>query len=566
MRSRSDVPTDGATARVQTGDDPFRIAFLGILVLAVALRLSLLSFHATEEDFYITLRYAENIAAGRGFVYNPGVHVLGTTTPLYTLLLALLLHLHLDPILLGKLCGIAADAGAIACVYRLGKVIGAPVAGLAAALCLAIAPTNLIWATKGMEVGLVAAAGVMAWMYWAERRETAAWIAAALLVLLRIDGVVLAVVLLGATLLRERRIPWRGLSVFLLLVTPWFLFATWYFGSPIPASLRAKLVFYAWHSTARFPNLKLFLLLMTHNPLGAFLVLGVVLYLSALVRSLSLDAESRTAFWSREGLLAAPGVWIGLHYGGMALSKVFLFGWYFVPPTPLYYLIALTGWAWGRQKAEGRGKREEGREGKRPMRGKKEEDNAWGKREEGREGKGQRQNNHVSVLCRHVFSSLFPLPSSLRFLLLSAFLCLAIVPRVAQTLREGQNVEETLRIPIGTWLRVHAAPAETVMLEPIGYIGYYSGLRVLDTVGLVSPEVLPYYTPQIPSPYHALWVQFRPDWILLRGGEWSDLQSYERNLPAAERLEAHYAQVHAWPESEANTGRLAAFTLFHRLH
>ncbi|MCK5783757.1 MAG: hypothetical protein KAH06_04880, partial [Desulfobacterales bacterium] len=40
------------------------------------------------EDALITYRYAENIATGNGFVYNFGERVLGTTTPLYTLLLA----------------------------------------------------------------------------------------------------------------------------------------------------------------------------------------------------------------------------------------------------------------------------------------------------------------------------------------------------------------------------------------------------------------------------------------------------------------------------------------------
>jgi hypothetical protein len=40
------------------------------------------------DDAYITYRYALNIAHGHGFVYNPGEFVLGTTTPLYTLLLA----------------------------------------------------------------------------------------------------------------------------------------------------------------------------------------------------------------------------------------------------------------------------------------------------------------------------------------------------------------------------------------------------------------------------------------------------------------------------------------------
>ena len=33
------------------------------------------------DDFYITYRYAWNLAAGRGFVFNPGERVFGTTAP-----------------------------------------------------------------------------------------------------------------------------------------------------------------------------------------------------------------------------------------------------------------------------------------------------------------------------------------------------------------------------------------------------------------------------------------------------------------------------------------------------
>src|SRR2546426_10764456 len=44
----------------------------------------------TLEDAFITFRYAENLVLGNGFVYNVGERVLGTTTPLLGLLLALL--------------------------------------------------------------------------------------------------------------------------------------------------------------------------------------------------------------------------------------------------------------------------------------------------------------------------------------------------------------------------------------------------------------------------------------------------------------------------------------------
>src|SRR5262245_45944064 len=42
----------------------------------------------TIDDAFITFRYSRNIVEGQGFVYNPGVRTLGTTTPLFTLTMA----------------------------------------------------------------------------------------------------------------------------------------------------------------------------------------------------------------------------------------------------------------------------------------------------------------------------------------------------------------------------------------------------------------------------------------------------------------------------------------------
>lgn len=44
----------------------------------------------STDDQFIIFRYVNNIISGHGFVYNIGERVLGSTTPLYTLLLALI--------------------------------------------------------------------------------------------------------------------------------------------------------------------------------------------------------------------------------------------------------------------------------------------------------------------------------------------------------------------------------------------------------------------------------------------------------------------------------------------
>ncbi|MCB0187901.1 MAG: hypothetical protein KDE31_26715, partial [Caldilineaceae bacterium] len=63
--------------------------FLPLLVLPAAAAFMLWGDGQLDvDDAFITYRYAENLATGQGFVYNAGERLLGTSTPLYTLLLA----------------------------------------------------------------------------------------------------------------------------------------------------------------------------------------------------------------------------------------------------------------------------------------------------------------------------------------------------------------------------------------------------------------------------------------------------------------------------------------------
>src|SRR5437588_12706743 len=108
--------------------------------LAVAVRFFVLrATHCTIEDAYITLRYAENLASGNGFVYNLGEHVLGTTTPLFTLLLAGGGALGLNALMFGKAICILADGAVCFFMVRLLARLRYPRAGIAAALVYATA-------------------------------------------------------------------------------------------------------------------------------------------------------------------------------------------------------------------------------------------------------------------------------------------------------------------------------------------------------------------------------------------------------------------------------------------
>src|SRR5205085_1370734 len=85
---------------------------------------------------------------------------------------------------------------------------------------------------------------------------------------------------------------------------------------------------------------------------------------------------------------------------------------------------------------------------------------------------------------------------------------------IAGDVGAAQATEDRLRRPLGIWLRDHIGPDERVLMEPIGYAGYFSHKRILDMVGLVSPEVLPYY--HTPHALAGIVNGLHPEWLCLR--------------------------------------------------
>ena len=95
------------------------------------------------------------------------------------------------------------------------------------------------------------------------------------------------------------------------------------------------------------------------------------------------------------------------------------------------------------------------------------------------------------------------------------FLCAAWQLRIQQ-----REIEDGTRKQIGLWLRQHAAsPADTVFLEPLGYIGYFSQLKMFDTPGLCSPEVVAAEKKLQTTSLAKVIPELQPDWLVLRPSE-----------------------------------------------
>jgi hypothetical protein len=91
-----------------------------------------------------------------------------------------------------------------------------------------------------------------------------------------------------------------------------------------------------------------------------------------------------------------------------------------------------------------------------------------------------------------------------------------VLAAVAWQMRVQQTIiEDGQRTAIGRWLRTHAAPGDRVYLEPLGYIGFFSGLKMLDYPGLASPEVVAARRAGH-RPHADLIATLQPEWIVLR--------------------------------------------------
>ena len=318
-----------------------------IALLAIAARVWMAcSTHSTTEDFYITLRYSQNIAAGHGFVYNPGARVLGTTTPLYTLVLALFAALHVNPVLAGKALNIAADGATCFLLAYLPsrREFGLPQVGQFAAALYAFSSTPISIAIGGMETGLVTCVCAAMVAVYAARRSLPLYTLGAILLLLRVDGLALFALLPTGLAVQQRRIPWRHLAICALLLTPWLAFALVYFGSPVPTSLTAKLFVYS-HAMAT-PRAVTIAAFQTQFFGGIVQKTLTALFLVGLASLIPLPG----AVWKRftapkrvRAALAAPALWLLIYYATMFQSRVPPFAWYFLPPWPLYLLIAALG-------------------------------------------------------------------------------------------------------------------------------------------------------------------------------------------------------------------------------
>jgi hypothetical protein len=101
----------------------------------------------------------------------------------------------------------------------------------------------------------------------------------------------------------------------------------------------------------------------------------------------------------------------------------------------------------------------------------------------------------------------------------------------AKSLKAQQNIVEFgNRKQIGLWLKEHSQKNESVFLECLGYIGYYSELKTYDFPGMSSPEVVQSRKKLNTDDYAALINDLNPDWLVLRPSEAFDIETQDQDM------------------------------------
>lgn len=280
------------------------------------------------DDPFITYRYASNLLAGNGFVYNVGQRTLSTTAPFYAVMLAGLGLIWPDLPSLSNAVSAVSLVLSAALLFAWSHAYGERAVGAIAALLLVLSPLMLM--TFGAET-CTYIMFVLAGFYAYDRsRFFAAAGLLAVATMVRPDAIV-AIVALGIYhVVRRRSMPWRPVLLYTGLVGIWYAGLWFYFGSPIPVTLLAKQQQGQMAISTRFDR-GLLALVRDYGREPLYWLHGVL----ALVGLGWVATKAR--YWLPLLLWAALYL---LAYSLLGVSRYF---WYYTPLMPAFVVLVAAG-------------------------------------------------------------------------------------------------------------------------------------------------------------------------------------------------------------------------------
>lgn len=405
------------------------------------------------DDSYIHLQFATSLAEGDGLAYRPGRWIGGSTGPLWTALLSVAILLPGSAVLWAKVFGVALLFLTLQGVGRLARAWGLGAAAAILAMSLVALTDWMTWsALSAMEIALFAALQV--WGLALHQRELDAGRGAASLLLLSL-GVLCrpeGVLLLGLALIERavadrspqgeprfrRWLLWTALC--LVTVAPTLLFYWWVGGSPLPTAFAMKSAgdprgFPAVRDLWRAAE-------VLYRPLPwATLFLSAGLLALARRRAGGSAASWLPALW----IAVLPAAYSSLASAGRP-ANLGNFGRYAFPLLPLVALLGVAGMALLWREASGR-------------------------------------SSSTPAMRRAVCAGLV--------LLVLAPTVLAAVRGVGRYALNVHNVQSS-DVALARWVARELPPDAVLAVQDIGAVGWLTPNPLIDLVGLVNPEILPY--------------------------------------------------------------------------
>lgn len=439
-----------------------------LLLLVLAGVVAVANHGSSHDDAYITFRYAANFARGEGLVYNLGDEVLGTSAPLYALVLGMLGLPNPEAIpAIGEAISALGLAGVALALYTLARAAGHPLGGLLSGILVIGHPW--LHASFGDEMLVQAAMVLWAIVLYRAERDIAAAALLGLAVLVRPDSLV-AVGVIGAHYVYVRRkFTIRPAAAFAAVVTPFALLAWATYGSPFPETLAAKqarrdsgfwdpFVFEWLKKTHRFffgswnrhhlfgPEVQL----LTKGILGALGLAGLA----------TLTAHR---FW------LLPLAWILTLTLSWQVADVPMYFWYVVPTMIALMMLAGSGASVGLEAAS----------------------------------RLIRKRSVPPIARAGVLAG-----AGIAMVVLAA----GLVDNAQARFGKGEP-SRPVYSDAGRWLSKNTPANATVGYHEIGYLGFHSRRTIVDPLGLVTPAAIPHV-----ARGQLTWafLTFRPDYLVQR--------------------------------------------------
>lgn len=299
------------------------LAVAGIILLAV---LSFYRHYRPEQidDAWITYRYARNMAQGNGYVYNPGERVQGTSTPLFTLMLAGLALMGADiPAASSVIALLSVGLTCLVVFFWLRRLQSSAAGGVGVAILLTSTEYMEV-AASGMETAAYILLILLSFYLFSAEHHRTAFLVGGLCMLMRLDGALVLVVLAAAYGWKYRSWPTRELIIPVALNALWLGFAQIYFGLAPPHSMLAKQY-------------------QTGQKLFSFWVLDQIMVNSYFYWFLAVLGAAFAVLKSKDTGLYPLIIWLGGYIFAYSVSQLGQFQWYYTPPLVALSIFAAYG-------------------------------------------------------------------------------------------------------------------------------------------------------------------------------------------------------------------------------